>query len=474
MAAEPASSAASFVGKTFGGYRIGELLGSGGSGAVYSAEPTAGGAKVALRIFHVDLARDKTAAARLVGELQKASGVQHPGLVPIREVSAIDYKGKRLLYVAMALLEGESLKARLGRLAAKQQTLPLAKVLHIASAVGAALQAIHRTGGTHRQLSAGAIFLARPPAGRPTADEQVILLDLGTAIVPAGDSAQLTVKSSKGGKIHDDIRSLALLVQELLSGAGDSVAGGNQAVLPLHFRQPQIPARLDAVLRSGIGDSLGSGDGSSRYESVAAFVAALLGTGDALPAIGLWSEDGQAPPRPTPSSSSGQLVWAAVLAVIVGALVSYWLYSTSSPALPPGPAERPPVAADPVVPVPVVTPLGPAAGRPGLPTPAAVPDAGVPAGHSGPWAPRLGKVPPLRAADVVPPAPTVPAAGPSPAPSVAHVPAAAPTDGAAAGSPSVPIAPGPVPTAKPPEPRSVPGAASPVPVPAPAGQKEVK
>lgn len=481
------------TGKTFGGYRIGESLSQSGSSAastVYVAEPTAGGDKVVLRVFSVDLSKDKNLSARLVADVQKACAVSHPNLVPVREIGTADYKGKRHLYVATERLEGESLKSRLAQKGASP--VELSKALHIASQVGAALQAIHRANGTHRQVGLGSVFI-----GRGGDQEKVYLLDLGSALVPAdaggGDKGG---KAGKGGKIQDDIRSLAHLVQELLGGvpSGDGATGA-QAVLPLRLRNPKVPARLDAVLRSALGDTLGAADRSSRFDSVAGFVAALFGTGETQPSYLAWSEDGRTAPRPR-ASVSPNLLWAAgAIAVIIGILVVAWISTQETP-----PAAAPDLATA------VVTPPAPAPNsEPKVapvpsPTPSAVPDAGVHVGRPGAWPPRTGVIPQLRDADPAPPPPAAappaatpaavraPAPAPVPAsaagagasappptgaaPATVRAPAPAPAGGAGAGPQSAPAAPKTPPAAKPPAPSQGPGA--PAPAPGSSGQKEVK
>ena len=173
------------AGKTAGGFRLGDILARGVSSTVYAAEPATGSQQAAVKVFSQDL-RDKNAAAKLVAEVQRATAVKHKNLVPVLEVGTIEHKGKRYLYIAMERLHGESLKARLR--SQPGNSLPLPVALQIASDVGGALQAIQRAGGAHRQLSPGAVFLVPPTEAERRADaeaeDQVYLLDLGSALVP--------------------------------------------------------------------------------------------------------------------------------------------------------------------------------------------------------------------------------------------------------------------------------------------------
>ena len=434
-----------FAGKTFGGYRVGDVLDSGSHGALYAAEHTSSGDKVAIKIFAVDLSRDKNAAQRLVSEVQRASAVTHPSVIQVREVGTAEFKGKRHLFVAMERLHGESLKSLIAK--QKGQPLSLRQALHIVSEVGAALEAIHRSNGVHRQLTSSAVFVATGD-GEPD-ESRITLLDLGAALVPTGDDK----KAKTGGKVQDDLRALAQLAYEMLAG-GDASIETSQAILPLRLRNRAVPARMDAVLRSVLSDALGTGDKSSRYDSAAAFVAALLGTGETQPVFASWSEDGRTLPAPRKSHST--LLWAGLFAIAGGLALGYHLYSNEPTTQPNGnPTQKPTMQ--------IVDLAGP------VPPPAGAADAGADAGPAqapgpGHWPQRPGgKLPEVRAADPWPPIPTPqsPAASPAANPSTATPaspagakdtaatgqpsPAAKPAAATAAGTPTG----SPVPTAKP-------------------------
>ncbi len=415
------------TGKTAGGFRLGEILARGASSTVYAAEPTAGGPAAAVKVLGYDLSRDKNAAAKLIAEVQRATAVKHRNLCPVLEVGAVEHKGKRYLYIAMERLTGVTLKARL----AGQQgnALPLPVVLQIASDVGGALQAVQRAGGAHRQVGPGAVFLVPPSeADRradPDAEDRVYLLDLGVALVPT-ESAKDSPKPGKAPKPLNDVRGLAQLVRDMLGGLPDSVAAGQNAVLPLRWRNRKVPARIDAVLRQALSDGAGS-DKGARIESVATLVAELLGVGDALPSLAAWSEDGRA--TMPPPARSWSLVWAGALAVLGGSVVGYVLYIQE-------PTPTPPAVVDLAHAAPAdLTATGSADQDAGA-SPASrdgaqgsPPDAATAESPPRVWPKRTGpKIPPLRTLDPAFNAPTT-------------APAAPPTPGAPA-APAAPAAPG--------------------------------
>ena len=468
-------------GKTIGGYKLGEVLARGAHSTVYAAEHETTGQAAAVKVWSADFAKDKAAIPRIIADLQKATAVTHASLPRVLDIGTCEYKGKRHVYVASERLRGTSLRARLG--SQKDKALPLHVALQIASDVGAALQAIHRAGGTHRHVNSGAVFLAEPPADAgagagpaDTGEERAYLLDLGTALVShdgeaKGDkSGKNDLKGGRKGP-QEDIRGLALLVAEMLGGTGATAAtdAAGHALLPLRERNRRVPARIDAVLRTALGETLGQ---TERYGSIAAFTAALLGTGEAQPALGVWSEDGRAA-APLRRAGFG-LGWAALLAIVGGGGVGYWWYSQESGTAQPAAVHDLASAADATFAAPNQPPPGDKPGTgtelaPPAPPPEATADMATRV-----WPRRTGPtIPPLRDADqATPTSPAAPGAG-------AQAPASgAPAGTASAGSatptvPSAPAASAAAPAAQNQKPQARPGTTD-SPPPRPDGPKEVK
>src|SRR5262249_60722652 len=90
-------------------YRILEVLGCGGVGFVFKAEDTKLHRLVALKIMQSGLADDAFAREGFLREARNAAAVTHDNIIPIHEVS----EDGGLLYLAMALLKGETLDQRL-------------------------------------------------------------------------------------------------------------------------------------------------------------------------------------------------------------------------------------------------------------------------------------------------------------------------------------------------------------------------
>jgi serine/threonine protein kinase len=149
--------------KTIGPYEITGTLGQGGMGIVYSAWDDRLNRAVALKTIRATDA-DSAATERLRREARAAARVNHPNICQLYDVGSEEGQ----FYIAMELLEGESLATRL-----EKGMLPLRDASSIAVSVLTALDALHTHGVIHRDLKPSNIFLT--PHG-------VKLLDFGLAL----------------------------------------------------------------------------------------------------------------------------------------------------------------------------------------------------------------------------------------------------------------------------------------------------
>ena len=118
------------LGRVLGGrYRIEEVIGRGGMGAVYRATDERLGRRVAVKVITVAMGDDPEARrrvrARFHREARAAAALpHHPNVVPVYDYGTDDELG--LDFIVMELLQGHDLATRLGRAGALARDAKLA------------------------------------------------------------------------------------------------------------------------------------------------------------------------------------------------------------------------------------------------------------------------------------------------------------------------------------------------------------
>ncbi|MFK7985920.1 MAG: serine/threonine-protein kinase [Sandaracinaceae bacterium] len=150
------------VGSTLGGYRIEAQLGSGATGTVYRAK-SEDGDEVALKVLD-SIGTISGLERRFAREAKVLKKLSHPNIVEIVDFGVEDGE----TFIAMELLEGETLEQRLER-----ESLPIDEVLPLYAPVLAALSEAHAHEVVHRDLKPANVFLVE--------GGEVKLLDFGLA-----------------------------------------------------------------------------------------------------------------------------------------------------------------------------------------------------------------------------------------------------------------------------------------------------
>src|SRR6202789_3614692 len=153
-----------------GKYRVISELGRGGMAAVYEAENLTIGKKLAVKVLAAELANSAIVIERFFREARAAASVKSPYIVEVYDSGRLE-DGRP--FIAMELLEGESLYDRMARV----RLFDTDTTVRIISQVAKGLTKAHAIGIVHRDLKPENIHLCKGEDG----EENAKILDFGLA-----------------------------------------------------------------------------------------------------------------------------------------------------------------------------------------------------------------------------------------------------------------------------------------------------
>src|SRR5438876_11413149 len=161
------------AGTKLGRYEIRSKIGEGGMGEVYRARDTQLGRDVAVKVLPSTYSVDEQRLSRFEQEASAASALNHPNILIVHDIGTHDGSP----YAVSELLEGETLRERMGGTAVGQR-----KAIDYALQVAHGLAAAHEKGIVHRDLKPDNIFI--------TKDGRAKILDFGIAKLTQADRSQ--------------------------------------------------------------------------------------------------------------------------------------------------------------------------------------------------------------------------------------------------------------------------------------------
>ncbi len=352
-----------------GRFRLDRMVGRGGFGAVFVGEQISVGRKCAVKVLVPDVLEQPANVRRFEREARATSRLAHPNTIVIYDFGLDEER--RLLYIAMEFIDGESLRDRIRR----QRRLDLETAIWIAHQAAGSLHDAHVQGLVHRDVKPHNIMLTKRGGDSDFVkvidfgiakflDEASILqtfhrvTQTGTII---GTPAYMSPEQVRSQKLdgRSDQYSLAAVLYQMLTGRTLFVGESPVDVAAKQLTHRPTPASelnsavsvaVDAVLMRAL-----EKESAKRFETITEFTLALadaagvkLGTTDSAERRRELGEakaaEAQAP--------TGPLAGATVPATTTAPMLDV-------PALPPVEVHDPPtvsLGASAVIPVPGAEP----------------------------------------------------------------------------------------------------------------------
>jgi eukaryotic-like serine/threonine-protein kinase len=273
-----------------GRYRIEEVIGRGGMGAVYRAVDECLGRPVAVKVINVAVSDPKQAKelrTRFQREARVAASLHHPNVIIVYDFGTDPELG--LDFLVMELLHGEDLANRMARSGPPS----LSTSLRILWEAGRGLAVGHRTGLIHRDVKPGNLFLEEDDG---LGELRVRVVDFGIARVVEEQEAASRItrfdwialspayaspeqlRNEPNLTPASDVFSLGAIGYELLTGerlssreGTDRLADGDPQPVPsIRDRNCAVSPALEAVIRRAL-----AFDPKERLPHAGAFLNAL-------------------------------------------------------------------------------------------------------------------------------------------------------------------------------------------------------
>jgi eukaryotic-like serine/threonine-protein kinase len=236
------------IGRSLNRYRLEELIGEGGIGAVYRAHDTVLQRDVAIKVLRPEFEQHDNFRQRFLQEARTAARLDHPGIVRVHDFG----QDGDWLYIVMEYIQGDNLRQMLQNLRAQNKWIVLPEAVGIVQQVCIALDYVHQQGVVHRDIKPDNLMLKPEPGnGLPY---RVVVTDLGLARlieeeelidhgVSMGTPGYMSPEQARGEETgpQSEVYSLGILLYELSVGRLPFPAKSISEAVRYHREEP-IPA----------------------------------------------------------------------------------------------------------------------------------------------------------------------------------------------------------------------------------------
>jgi len=270
-------------------YALEREIGAGGMATVYLARDLRHGRNVAIKVVRPELS-GSGGIARFLREIELAARLQHPHILPVFDSGTIDDgAGGQTPYFVMPFVEGETLRARLGR----EKQLSVVDAISLAAEVADALAYAHVHGVVHRDIKPENILMS---GGHGVVADFGVAKAIESGVSPSGDVApgltgvglaigtpNYMAPEQATGREQVDARadqySLGCVLYELLAGAPPFGGGAAQSVVAKNMTAPRphvgrvrsdVPDAVEDVIIRAMAI-----DPADRFPDMSALAAAL-------------------------------------------------------------------------------------------------------------------------------------------------------------------------------------------------------
>jgi serine/threonine-protein kinase len=286
------------LGKQLGGYIVAARVADGAMGRVFEGRHPDTKARVAIKVLHVDVAKDTVALQRFKREFETTLEMSHPHIVKVLE-SGDTPDGS--YFMTMEFLEGEEL----GKVLAGGQAQKPARVVRLLSQLAQAIDYAHSFGFIHRDLKPENIYLCKGEGG-----DDVRVLDFGSVKLQIETGAKLTAMGTTVGSPYymapeqamgkadvdrrADVFSVGAVTYEMLTG----VIAFEAATLALILKRimsdmPKAPSEVDANLPKALDaviEKAVAKEKTDRYGTTTELAQAVLAGFGLEPDVARWAQ----------------------------------------------------------------------------------------------------------------------------------------------------------------------------------------